>query len=67
MEGWYPMSNTDNPIDPLYTVTKVAALFGVKSETIRSWIKTGRIKAIKIGTHYRIPRSEIVRIGKAKF
>lgn len=32
----------------MLTVTKVAKLFGVTTYTVRHWIKTGKVKAVKI-------------------
>lgn len=43
------------------TVTEVAEHFGVSVWTVRDYIKTGRINAIKFGSNYRIPASEVAR------
>jgi putative resolvase len=39
-----------------------ATLVGVSKPTIMSWIKSGTLKAHKIGTRYYIPDSELRRI-----
>jgi excisionase family DNA binding protein len=41
-----------------YTSPELAALYKVTRQAIWSWIKQGRIKAIRLGTKYRISESE---------
>jgi excisionase family DNA binding protein len=36
------------------TVADLAKMFAVKPPTVRMWIRTGRIAAIKIGRDYRV-------------
>ena len=47
-----------------YTVPKVAEIFKCSPATVASWIKTGRIKAYRLGGngHWRIPSPEVDRI-----
>jgi len=40
-------------------VSDAAKMLGVCVETVRRWIKSGKIKARKVGTRYLIPLSEI--------
>jgi len=44
------------------TVKETAAIFGVHWQTIRNWIKDGKIKAVRIGKTIRITEEEIERI-----
>ena len=44
------------------TIYEVAELFGVHWQTVRNWIKEGKIKAIKIERTVRIPDEEIERL-----
>lgn len=46
-----------------YTTKEVADKFRVSMQAIRNMIDSGRLKAVKIGRAYRIPESEIQRIG----
>ncbi|MBM3775390.1 MAG: helix-turn-helix domain-containing protein [Acidobacteria bacterium] len=49
----------------LFTVAEVAGRLKVHPETIRDWLRTGRLKGIRLGgtkTGWRIPESEIRRI-----
>jgi excisionase family DNA binding protein len=39
-----------------------AKLVGVSKPTIMAWIKSGKLKAHRIGTRYYIPDSELARI-----
>ena len=46
----------------MYTVTEVANKFSVSRQTVLKWIKTGKIKAVKVVKVYRIHSEEIERI-----
>ena len=37
-----------NPNEKWYSVKEVAALFGVSSDSVRRWIKWGKLKAFKM-------------------
>jgi len=45
-----------------YTTGKVAEMLGVHKMTVIRWIRSGKIKALRIGKVYRIPESELKRI-----
>lgn len=44
------------------TIYEVADLFGVHWQTVRNWIRDGKIKAVKIERTVRIPDEEIERL-----
>lgn len=48
------------------TIYEVAELFGVHWQTVRNWIKDGKIKSIKIERTVRIPDEEIERLKKGE-
>jgi len=51
--------------ESVFTVKEVAARVRLNPETIRRWIKDGRIKGISMGSDrggYRIPESELRRL-----
>lgn len=48
------------------TIHEAADLFGVHWQTVRNWIKSGEIKAIKIGRSVRIPDEEIERLKRGE-
>lgn len=49
--------------DTLHTVKEVAEIFEVDPETVRRWIRRGKIKYVKVGERFiRIPRKEIERL-----
>lgn len=51
--------------EELLKVEEISARFRVHPETVRRWIRTGRLKAIRLGSEragYRIPASEVERI-----
>lgn len=43
----------------LLTVSQAAEAFSATSQTIRNWIRGDRLKAVRIGNRFLIPRSEI--------
>lgn len=47
--------------DTLYTVESIAKLLSVHPETVRKWIKSGEMRAIKLGgpAGYRISQSAL--------
>ena len=46
----------------MYRVGKFAKLVGVHPQTVKRWIYSKKINAIKIGKEYRIPHSELQKI-----
>lgn len=46
-------------MENIYTCEDVAHRYGVRIETIWSWIREKRLAAVKIGKGYRIKESEI--------
>lgn len=48
-----------------YSTIEVANIFKVSRKTIFQWIKTGKIKAVKVGRNYVILNSAIIdKLGK---
>jgi excisionase family DNA binding protein len=45
--------------EPLYTVRDVAERLQVTGRTIRDWIKSGRLKAVRAGHAWRIKASDL--------
>nr|WP_206204532.1 IS607 family transposase [Thermococcus sp. 21S7] len=50
----------------LYRSGEVAKKLGVSKMTVLRWIKSGKLKAHRIGKEYRVPESEIKRILEGK-
>lgn len=50
----------------MYTIKQTADIFGVHWQTIRAWIKDGKVKTIKIGHTVRITEEEIERIKRGE-
>ncbi|MEW6189412.1 MAG: helix-turn-helix domain-containing protein [Actinomycetota bacterium] len=53
-----------------YTVNQVAAMLNLKPETVRAYCTRGKIRALKVGRGYRIPKRELekwVETSKRKF
>lgn len=53
--------------EKLYTLVEVAVLMGVTAATVRNWIKSNRIKAIKHPGGYRVTQSELKRMATSNF
>ena len=51
--------------DAFFTVKEMAAILRVHAQTIRRYIRTGKLQALRLGGKgHRIPRSEISRLGE---
>lgn len=51
--------------EALLTTTEVAQLLGIRSvNTIKAFIRAGRIDAQKVGSHYRISLREVERLSR---
>ena len=47
--------------DPWLTVPQVSAELKIHPATVRIWIKTGRLRAVRVGREWRVRRSELDR------
>src|SRR5262245_5157350 len=43
----------------LYTIERVAELLNLHVKTVRGYVRTGRLKATRIGKQYRITRADL--------
>jgi excisionase family DNA binding protein len=50
---WYVM------VQDVYSVEDVAALLGLHPRTVRSYVRSGRLPAARIGKQYRIARADL--------
>jgi excisionase family DNA binding protein len=49
--------------DPeLLTVSQVAEACNATNQTIRNWIRAGRLNSVRIGNRFLIPRQEVDRL-----
>ena len=46
----------------LLTVSQVAEACNATNQTIRNWIKNGRLNGVRIGNRFLIPREELDRV-----
>ena len=46
----------------MLSVKETAELFGVTKRTVFRWIKSGKMKSVKIGRTVRVKKSEIDRL-----
>lgn len=61
------MSDIGLPAKQLFRPAEAARYIGVHVETIRRWIREGKIKSVRtIGGHNRIYRGDILRIMETK-
>ena len=42
----------------MYSLDQVAERLGLHVRTVRAYVRTGRLKAIRIGKQYRVAREE---------
>jgi excisionase family DNA binding protein len=45
--------------DQLYSVEQIASLLGLHVKTVRTYVRDGRLKAVRIGKQYRISRADL--------
>ena len=50
--------------DPFVTVQQISRELGVTEVSVRTWIREGRLRAIKAGRSYRVRRSELDRMTR---
>lgn len=50
----------------MYTIKQVANELNFKERTVRMWVTTGKIKAVKIMSEWRIPKEEVERLKRGK-
>jgi excisionase family DNA binding protein len=43
----------------LLTPDEIATIYRVTRATVRRWVKSGELPALKVGTQYRIRRSDL--------
>jgi excisionase family DNA binding protein len=51
--------------EPLYTVKEVAERLRLNPETVRVWLRSGKLRGVLLGgrkSGYRIPDSEVQRL-----
>ena len=46
----------------LLTVSQAAEALSASSQTIRNWIRSGRLRGVRIGNRFLIPHAEIERM-----
>ena len=47
----------------MYSLEQVAELLGLHVRTVRSYVRNGRLKAVRIGKQYRVAREDLERIA----
>lgn len=63
------MAQDSEQPDALLKVSEVAKMFNVQPATVREWIRTGLLRAVKIGKgHYwRVPTSAARQLAMQKY
>jgi len=51
-------------LDRLYTLKEVEEFLKVSRRTVYRYIKSGKLKAVKVNGRWRVPREELERIAK---
>jgi excisionase family DNA binding protein len=51
------------PQKSFFSTEEVAEIFGVRSKTVRKWIYSGKVRAVKVGSQWRIPRGELIEFA----
>ena len=56
----------EDEMEKFYDCKQVAERYGVKITTVWDWIKTGKLKAVRIGRFYRIKEEALAEFEKSK-
>ena len=56
-----PSSTTPSGEDPWLTVAQVSDELTLHPATVRSWVKSGRLAAVRVGRTWRVRRSDLDR------
>lgn len=62
-------TDNENPTKDLkwYNTTQISEMFGVQPATIRFWIHSKQIKAVRIGNKLKVEREELVRFANTRY
>lgn len=61
------MENSSNELEKWVNLEDIADYLGVSNDTIRGWVRQGKLPAYKVGKRYKFKYSEVdewVRQGK---
>jgi excisionase family DNA binding protein len=47
-----------------FTIPEAASMLAISPETVKVWIKTGKIEAVRIGRQRHIPETELINYLK---
>lgn len=61
------MSEAPSGPELMWTTQQVADAFQVTTETVRIWITSGQLKAIKIGNEWRVPQGDLATFTKERY
>lgn len=50
-----------------FTVEEVCEILNLSNQTIRKLIKEGKIKAVKLGRVYRVPRASLIQLKMKEY
>ena len=56
----------EDEMEKFYDCKQVAAHYGVKIKTVWDWIRAGKLKAVRVGKQYRIPKEALAEFEKSK-
>lgn len=52
----------EGSLKEFYSCEEIAERYGVKLPTVWKWIRTKRLRAVKIGKQYRIPIDSVIEL-----
>jgi excisionase family DNA binding protein len=57
-------SSNSKPVSPFFTVREFyeANERKIGINTLREWVKSGRIKSVRVGSKYLVPKTELNRL-----
>lgn len=54
------------PLEPMKTIAETASILRIDPQTVRRMCKEGRLPAVKVGRHWRIPAQKLAAIARGE-
>lgn len=61
------MTDTPSAPESMWTTQQIADAFQVTTETVRNWITSGQLKALKLGNEWRVPQSDLATFTRERY
>lgn len=69
MAAQQSMPEAGEDLDRLYSTSYVADMFSVTTETVRNWIRTGKLKGVRlvVGGPWKVKHRDLVAFANSQY